>query len=192
MVDWCGTVLLTTPRLVVRAFRRSDLPRYAALNDDPEVMRYLEGVPLTRDESYELAEWAQECYAVQRLGMLAIERREDGAFLGTCGLHPQRWYPDDLELGWRLARRYWGHGYATEAASAWLEHGFTKLGLPRVISVADPPNRRSLAVMHRLGFVYDHSAELKEHGIRFQAVIHSITAEQWRRSAGREACPCAA
>jgi len=55
MVDWCGTVLLTTLRLVVRAFRRGDLPRYAALNDDPKVMRYLEGVPLTRDESYELA-----------------------------------------------------------------------------------------------------------------------------------------
>jgi RimJ/RimL family protein N-acetyltransferase len=62
----------------------------------------------------------------------------------------------------------------------------------RVVSVADPPNLRSLAVMHRLDFVYDHSAELEEHGIRFQAVIHSITADQWRRTADREACPCPA
>lgn len=192
MVEWTGKVVLTTPRLVLRAFRRRDLPRYATLNADPEVMRYLEGVPLTRDESDELAEWAQRCHAERGLGMVAVERRDDGAFLGSCGLHPQDWYPQDLELGWRLARRHWGRGYATEAAGAWLEHGFSTLGLARVISITDPPNLRSLAVMHRLGFVYDHEAELEEHGVRFRAVIHSITADQWQRRADQAVCACAA
>jgi RimJ/RimL family protein N-acetyltransferase len=101
--------------------------------------------------------------------------------------------PGDVWWGWRLARRHWGRGYATEAAAAWLEHGFSTLGLPRVISIADPPNRRSLAVMHRLGFVHDHEAELVDaNGIRFQAVIHTIAADQWQRRAERPACPCAA
>jgi RimJ/RimL family protein N-acetyltransferase len=109
-----------------------------------------------------------------------------------CGLHCLAdWYPDDVEIGWRLAREHWGRGYATEAATAWLEHGFTTLGLPRVISSTDPPNLRSKAVMHRLGMVVDHYAELEYEGSVFLAVIHAITADQWRTRAKLPACTCA-
>ena len=52
-----------------------------------------------------------------------------------CGLHHQESFPDDVEVAWRLVHEYWGHGYATEAATAWLDHGFGPLGLPRVISI---------------------------------------------------------
>ena len=89
-------------------------------------------------------------------------------------------YPDDLEVAWRLAHRYWGHGYATEAATAWLDHAFDELGVARVISITDRPNVRSLAVMRRLGMTFDHEAEVEDDGVLFEAVIHSITAEQWR------------
>jgi RimJ/RimL family protein N-acetyltransferase len=168
------------------------LPHYAALNADLEVVRYLGGVPLSREDSDQLAVWAQERHAREGTGLLAIERREDGAFLGMCGLHCLAdWYPDDIEIGWRLAREHWGRGYATEAASAWLEHGFTTLGLPRIISVTDPPNLRSLAVMHRLGMRVDHYAELEYEGSVFRAVIHAMTADQWRTRAKLPACTCA-
>jgi RimJ/RimL family protein N-acetyltransferase len=192
LLEWNGTLILTTPRLLLRTFRRDDLPHYAALNADPEVTRYLGG-PLTRESSDQLAIWAQERHARTGTGLLAIERRADGAFLGMCGLHVLHdWYPDDVEIGWRMARAYWGQGYATEAASAWLEHGFTTLGLPRVISVTDPPNTRSWAVMHRLGMVFDHNADLEYEGETFLAVIHAITADQWRTRTERPACQCAA
>jgi RimJ/RimL family protein N-acetyltransferase len=181
MTEWHGTVVLTTPRLLLRTFRRGDLPHYAALNADPEVVRYLGGVPLTREHSDELAEWAQECWAREGLGLLAVERRSDGAFLGMCGLHHQHSYPDDLEVAWRLAREHWGQGYATEAATAWLDHAFGTLDLPRVISITDPPNLRSLAVMRRLGMVFDHQAEVEDDGVVFQAVVYSIGADQWGR-----------
>jgi RimJ/RimL family protein N-acetyltransferase len=183
MTEWNGTVVLTTPRLLLRTFRQDDLPHYAALNADPEVMRYLGGVPLSRQESDEIAAWAQERHARDGVGLLAVERREDGVFLGMCGLHQQDWYPDDLELGWRLARRHWGHGYATEAAGAWLDHAFGTLGLPRVISATEHPNLRSLAVMRRLGMVFDHEAELEEDGVPFQAVVYVITRDRWRSRA---------
>jgi len=185
MVEWDGLIVLTTPRLLLRTFRRDDLPKYAALNADPEVVRYLGGVPLTREHSDEIAEWAQECFAKEGIGLLAVERREDGAFLGMCGLHHQQSYPDDVEVGWRLAREYWGRGYATEAATGWLDHAFAPLGLPRVISITDPPNVRSLAVMRRLGMVFDHAAEVEDDGVMFQAVVYSITREQWLRRAQR-------
>ena len=72
----------------------------------------------------------------------------------------------------------------------WLEHGFTTLGLPRVISVTDPPNTRSVAVMHRLGMVLDHYADLEYEGETFRAVIHAITADRWRSRADRPVCTC--
>ena len=73
-------------------------------------------------------------------------------------------YPDDVEVAWRLAYEHWGRGYASEAATGWLDHGFGTLGLPRVIAITDPPNLRSLAVMRRLGMVFDHEAEVEDKG----------------------------
>jgi RimJ/RimL family protein N-acetyltransferase len=84
-----------------------------------------------------------------------------------------------MEIGWRLAREYWGQGYATEAATSWLEHGFTTMGLPRVISITDTPNLRSIGVMRRLGMTFDHEAVLEEDGVLFDATIYSMTAAAW-------------
>ncbi len=190
MTEWNGTVVITTPRLLLRTFREDDLPGYAALNADPAVVEFLGGEPLTREYSDEIAAWANGVHDAEGIGLLAVERRDDGAFLGMCGMHHLESYPDDVEVGWRLAREHWGKGYATEAATAWLEHAFGSMGLPRVISVTDPPNVRSLAVMHRLGMVYDHEAEIEEDGERFHAVIHAVTAERWHRRAEVTPCEC--
>ena len=189
MVDWAGSHILDTPRLVLRSFRRDDLPEYARLNADPEVARYLGG-PLSREDSDDIAAWAQECYARDGYGLLAVERRADGAFLGMCGLHHQQSVPEEVEVAWRLAHEHWGHGYATEAATAWLEHGFTGLGLPKIISITDPPNLRSLAVMHRLGMRFEREADIEDNGETFHAVIHAITPEQWRNRGAGPPCSC--
>ncbi len=177
-----GEVLLTTPRLILRSWRPDDLPVFAALNADPEVMRYL-GHTLTTEQATQLADDIQQRFLQRGFGMLPVERREDGAFLGICGISHTPWYPDE-EIGWRFAREHWGRGYATESAAAWLAWAFTELRVPRLISVTDIPNERSIAVMKRLGMTFDHEAELEDEdengGGRFQAVVHSITADQWR------------
>jgi RimJ/RimL family protein N-acetyltransferase len=169
--------------LILRTYRPDDLPLYAALNADPEVMRYLGGLPLARADSDGIAAWAQQRYEREGFGLLAVERQADGRFLGMCGLHRPQWYPDDLEIGWRLAREHWGHGYATESAAEWLGYAFTTLDVPRVISIADVPNTRSIAVMTRLGMTFEHEARLEEDGVEFDATVYAITAQQWR---GRE------
>jgi RimJ/RimL family protein N-acetyltransferase len=177
---WHGEVVLRTPRLLLRAYRADDLPLYAALNADPEVAEHLGG-PISREESDDIADWAQALHSAEGIGLLAVERRADRTFLGMCGLHHLDWYPDDIEIGWRLARAHWGQGYATEAANAWLTHAFTALNLPRVISVTEEPNKRSIAVMQRLGMTVDHHATLEEDGMTFDAVVHAITKQQWER-----------
>jgi RimJ/RimL family protein N-acetyltransferase len=191
MAEWAGTPILTTERLVLRTFRRDDLPAYAALNRDPEVVRYLGG-PLSREDSDGIAEWAQERHASEGIGLLAVERRSDGAFLGMCGLHHQASFPDEVEVAWRLAHAYWGQGYATEAATAWLDHALGQLALDRVISITDQPNLRSLAVMHRLGMGFEREAQVEDDGVVFDAVIHAITAGQWLGAAERVVCRCVA
>jgi RimJ/RimL family protein N-acetyltransferase len=179
MTRWDGTVVLTTDRLVLRTFRLDDLPHYAALNAHPEVAEYLGG-PLAREDSDEIAEWANDVWEHDRMGLLAVERREDSTFLGMCGLHHQSSLPDDVEVAWRLGRAHWGNGYATEAAAAWLDYGFHTLGLPEIISMADRDNDRSLAVMRRLRMRYDRTEKIEDEGIVFEALIHVITADEWR------------
>lgn len=181
MTEWNGALVLETPRLRLRTYREDDLPLFAALNADPEVYRFLSGIPLSREHSDEIAEWAQRCYFEEGIGLLAVERREDGEFLGMCGLHHQESFPEEVEVAWRLAFEHWGHGYASEAAAAWLDHAFGSLRLPRVISITDSANVRSLAVMRRLGMVFDHEAVIVDDGEVFDALVFSISAEGWRK-----------
>lgn len=181
MVSWDGSELLRTPRLVLRRYRRDDLPVLDAMNRDPEVMRYL-GHVHADGESDRFIEAIQQEHAASGLGMMAVERVADSTLVGMCGLDRVPWYPDDVEIGWRLPREHWGRGYATEAARGWLEVAFGRLGLPRVISVADVPNARSVAVMQRLGMRRDHEADLEDEDGPFRAVVHVLTRADWQRS----------
>jgi RimJ/RimL family protein N-acetyltransferase len=184
MTRWEGTVVCTTDRLVLRTFRLDDLPHYAALNAHPEVVRYLGGEPIAREDSDEIAAWANDVYERERMGLLAVERRTDGRFLGMCGLHHQSSMPDDVEVAWRLAPEHWGNGYATEAATAWLDYGFDTLGLPEIISMTDTDNDRSLAVMRRLGMRFDRREQIEDEGVSFDALIHVMDTAEWRTSRG--------
>ena len=120
-------------------------------------------------------------HGLLQLGRDLVRGGEDGAFLGIAGLNRLAWYPDDLEVGWRLLPAHWGQGYATEAGRAWLGHAFRRHGVGRVISVADVPNRRSRAVMERLGMRLDHVATLQDGEDRFDAAVHAITRAEWEQ-----------
>lgn len=177
---WTGETVLTTERLVLRAFRRDDLPLYEAMGQDPVVMQYLGGL-WAPERTLEAAQGANLSLIERRYGFLAVERRADGVFLGIAGLSVEHWYPDDLQVGWRFFPQFWGQGYATEAATAWLDHGFGPLSRNRIISMADTPNHRSIAVMKRLGMAFDHEARLRDGDDEFDATIYIITAQSWRR-----------
>jgi ribosomal-protein-alanine N-acetyltransferase len=145
--------VIRTERLILRRWWDSDRAPFAALNADPEVMRYFKA-PLTRAESDAWIDVIDDVIAATGRGLWAVERIEDGAFLGFTGLWPFR--PDlplhpHIEVGWRLARSAWGRGYATEAARASLVYGFQRLGLEQVFSITATDNRRSEAVMRRIG-----------------------------------------
>jgi RimJ/RimL family protein N-acetyltransferase len=165
----------TDRTVVVRRWRAVDLEGYAELNADPEVMTFLGG-PMTREQSDALARYG-ESWAEQGMGLLPVVRAEDGVLLGMCGLHRHRWYPDEVEIGWRFARQAWGNGYATEAARGWLDVAFRVLELDHVISMTDPGNHRSRAVMRRLGMQpRRQGVHLAPDGGRITVVVYALAA----------------
>ena len=160
---------LVTDRLVLRDITEADAEPLFDLDSDPEVMRYLGGPRSAERCETELADISKQ-YADIGYGMLAVERREDGAFLGICGLSVEQWYPNDLQIGWRLFQRYWGHGYAREAALVWRDHAFSR-DVDRLISISDVPNIRSHRLMQRIGLSYDHET--------FDAHIYALSRQDW-------------
>ena len=148
---------LRTERLLLRQWRADDKPPFAALNADPLVMEHFPAT-LTRAESDAFVDRMHTRLAEQGWGLWALERLDDGAFLGFTGLAH---FADGLpfapatEVGWRLAREFWGHGYATEAARAALGHAFSVLALAEVVSMTAVGNERSRRVMERLGMTRD-------------------------------------
>lgn len=150
---------LRTDRLLLRHWRPEDAEPFAALNADPEGMRWFPA-PLSRPESDALAARCAAHLEEHGWGLWAVEA--DGRFIGFTGLAVPRFRAHftapavgAVEVGWRLARSAWGSGYATEGARAALRYGFDVLGLAEVVSFTASGNTRSRAVMERLGMHRD-------------------------------------
>jgi len=146
---------LHTRRLVLRPWASSDRAPFAALNADPEVAGWIgSGAPLSRAASDELVDCIEEHWRARGFGLWAVEERAGGAFVGFAGLAVPWFLPAVLpavEVGWRLARGAWGHGYATEAGATALRHAFADLQLAEVIATILPENARSVRVAEKLG-----------------------------------------
>ncbi|MFD5279445.1 GNAT family N-acetyltransferase [Streptomyces rubrogriseus] len=147
---------LRTDRLVLRGWRPSDLDPWAAMNADPVVREYFPEV-LTQAQSEASVARFQADLDRRGWGWWAVEIAATGEFIGFAGLDPvEDGMPfTGVEAGWRLARPAWGNGFATEAARAVVTHAFEELGLSEVLAVTAAGNRRSRAVMDRLGMTYD-------------------------------------
>jgi RimJ/RimL family protein N-acetyltransferase len=142
-----------TKRLRLRQWQAADREPFAALNADPRVMVFFPS-PLTRRDSDALADRCQSLIEERGWGFWAAELKNTRTFIGFVGLHtPAAELPFSpcVEIGWRLAFQHWGQGLATEAATQALRIGFDVLGLWEIVSFTALANRKSRAVMERLG-----------------------------------------
>ena len=160
---------LRTQRLLLRQWRPEDREPFAAMNADPEVMRHFPA-RLDREQSDAGAARAEAAIAEQGWGLWAVSIQDadpeppgngaepPGDFAGFLGLAVPSFdahFTPAVEVGWRLARPFWGHGYATEGARAALAFGFGELGLREVVSFTAVANDRSRRVMERLSMTHD-------------------------------------
>lgn len=152
---------MRTARLVLRPWRPEDLAAFRLMNADSEVMALMPST-LDAEKSDAQALRLMEDIAVRGWGLWAVEVPGVAPFVGYVGLNePARPMPFQsggeprVELAWRLAHRHWGQGYASEAATAALDFAFSTLGLDQVVAYTVPHNRRSRAVMERVGMTRD-------------------------------------
>jgi ribosomal-protein-alanine N-acetyltransferase len=169
--------VIETERLILRPWRDDDRAPFVAMSADPAVMETLGGV-LSEAEADDYIARGRQRLAVFGFCRWALERREDGAFIGAVGLapiHASLPLPAGFEMGWRLVREAWGQGFATEAAVAAIDDGFAR-GLTEIFAFTSRPNLRSQAVMKRAGLArtptldFDHPALAEDHPMRAHLV----------------------
>ncbi|MEO7270574.1 MAG: GNAT family N-acetyltransferase [Vicinamibacterales bacterium] len=148
---------LRTARLRLRRWLPADRPAFAAINADRRVMAYFPET-LSRAESDAMADRITAHFDAHGFGLWAVEIVGVTPFAGFVGLSVPRFdapFMPAIEIGWRLAADLWGHGYATEGATAVLAFAFGDLGLDEVVSFTVPENTPSRRVMERLGMTHD-------------------------------------
>jgi RimJ/RimL family protein N-acetyltransferase len=181
-------VEVDTPRLRLRQWRAADRAPFAALNADPAVMEFFLS-PLSRESSDASIDAWQSQLDSRGWSNWALELKASGELLGFTGLSiPRRVLPFSpcVEVGWRLARKHWGQGYATEAARAALEVGFARLDLREIVSFTTVGNVRSRAVMERIGMRdarqdFEYPGFPEGHPLR-RHCLYRIAREEWAQS----------
>ncbi len=175
---------LETERLRLRAFRKSDVDDYAALKGNSQVVRFLanSSEPWDRGRSWRHMAFLMGHWQLGDAGIWVVEHKETGEFMGTAGFSAPEGWPG-FELAWILAPRYWGHGFATEAARAALDYAFTVLEKDRVISLIHPENQASIRVAERIG----ESLQGRIHHCGREMLCYGINRESYK--ARRPATP---
>jgi [ribosomal protein S5]-alanine N-acetyltransferase len=149
--------VLESERLLFRPHEAADLEAFCAMEADAEVRRYVGGAPRTREAAEERF-WGRAMHPPDgRLAMWASVLKEDGRYVGRCGLYPHlvdgARVADEAVLGFYLAREFWGRGLASEAGRAFVDFGFDELKLARIVTAVEVGNAASVRVLEKLGFV---------------------------------------
>jgi RimJ/RimL family protein N-acetyltransferase len=154
---------LKTDRLRLRSWVAADREPFAVLTADPRVMEHFPA-PLSRQESDGLAARIEAHILEHGWGLWAVEIPGVAPFAGYIGLARvtfQARFTPCVEVAWRLAAEFWGRGYATEGAMAALRFGFQSLMLSEIVSFTVPANRRSIAVMERIGMTRNQNDDFE-------------------------------
>jgi len=180
---------MRTERLILRNWEDRDRELFHRINSDERVMEFF---PFRRDRAQADAKMDELQAAIERdsFGFAAMEVIQTGRCAGFAGLsrpHDLPMFPKGtIEIGWRLAPEYWGKGCATEAAEAWLAFGFETLGLDEIVSFAVAANRRSTAVMERIGMKadpasdFDHPAIGEDYAHLRRHAVYRLSRADWK------------
>jgi RimJ/RimL family protein N-acetyltransferase len=172
-------IVIETPRLLLRRLTDADLALLYDFHLDPEFNRFLGGPPAPREEwiAGQASRW-RDHEREHGWTQWAVERKDDGAFLGRCGLIMQRVDgAPEVEVGYALGRPFWGRGYASEAAIASRDHAFRHTDVPHVISLIAPDNAPSLAVARRNGMSFWKPGNHRGYDVH----VFRITRDEWQR-----------
>ena len=179
--------VIETPRLVLRNWLQSDRPAFAAMSADPEVMKFFPKA-MNRSESDAVVDKLTSTIAADGFGFWAAEDKRSHEFIGFIGLMMTPWparFTPCMEVGWRLARKFWGQGLASEGARGALHHSFEIIGRDEVVSFTAATNLKSIAVMQRLGMTHNpeddfaHPRLAEDHPLS-RHVLYRMSRQRWK------------
>lgn len=170
---------IETDRLLLRMFSEDDLDNLARIYADPDVMRYLSGHPLTREEAAGWLNYFLKGWEEYGFGWWALILKENNQLIGHCGLQFIHVTPE-VEVTYGLAKEYWRKGLASEAARVCLRYGFEELKLDRIYALADPGNTGSHRVMERVGMKYDKTEYYKDEFYEGDLIYYAISRGDYR------------
>lgn len=184
------TVHIETDRLFLRDWADADAAPFAVINADPAVMEFFTKA-LDRAASDAFLARIREDLGRDGYGLYAVEVKDTGAFVGFTGLARPAFaapFMPAIEIGWRLARRAWGQGFASEAAGAVIDHAFGSVGLAALVSFTAEWNRRSRSVMEKIGMTHDPAGDFIHPGLPAghklaRQVLYRIARARWLATA---------
>ena len=157
-------IFTQTTRLLLREMLHTDIDGMFELDNDPEVHRYLGNNPIqTREQAAEMIESIRQQYVTNGIGRWAVIDKQTNAFLGWAGLKlitdKTNKHINYLDVGYRLIKKYWGQGFATEAAQASVKYAFNEMQAPAVYAITDSNNAASHHVLLKVGLHYIETFE---------------------------------
>ncbi len=168
--------LIETDRLLHRELSLDDLVPLTDILRDPAVMKYSVGGVYNEEKTRTFLEWCFECYKSHGIGPLALIEESSSQLIGFCGLSPEKVEEkEEVNLGYRLAKEYWGKGFATESSIGILNDAFRNKNIESVIVIINPEHVASLKVAKKIGFKDFDSCIFHEQKIHLYRLNHS----QW-------------
>jgi ribosomal-protein-alanine N-acetyltransferase len=172
--------MLETDRLILRQFKKNDIEEVFALRSDREMMRFIRE-PQDREETANWLKLVSSRWADEKIGFCAVVEKTTEKLIGWCGLWLLK-ETQEIEIGYAIAKRFWGKGFAVEAAEKFLEYGFSELNLEKIAAVAYPENTASRRVMEKLGMQFDYIGEFYGRDL----VHYSISRKSWLESCEKQ------
>jgi ribosomal-protein-alanine N-acetyltransferase len=171
--------MLETTRLILRPFTENDVDAVFALRNDAEMMRFIRPPQKHRRETENWVNLVSSRWQSEKIGIGAIVEKQSRLLIGWCGLW-RLTETGEIELGYAIAKEFWGKGMATEAARRFLEYGFNELNIEKIASVARPENMPSRRVMEKTGMHFDYLGEFYDR----EMVHYSIEKADWNKENG--------
>lgn len=162
--------MLETERLILRPMDINDIESVFQMRRDDAVMRFIREPVISRNEAADWINLISSRWAKDKIGFCSLIEKESGKFAGWCGLWQLK-ESGEIEVGYAVAKKFWGKGYASESAEAFLDYGFNNLNLEKIVAVARPENTASRRVMEKIGMQFDYTGKFYERDL----VHYSIT-----------------
>ncbi len=176
--------MLETERLFLRPMNETDVESVFAMRSDEDVMRFIRAPQTKRAEAENWINLVSSRWADEKIGFCSIIEKSSERFVGWCGLWRLQ-ETGETEVGYALVKEFWGRGFASEAAGAFLKYGFENLELEKIVAVANPENTNSRRVMENLGMTFDYTGKFYERDL----VHYTITKDDYFRNRKAFASP---